>query len=148
MQELAALFREKVQENTASYGDKLHFNPPLALQFSGVHEVMIKAAKKAIYAILNSADIIDEELLSAEVGAKGLINSRPLTYQSVNSQDLVPLTPNHLLQGHLGDRFVPETVDSTGFNPRRRWRRVQELVRHFCHRWLKEWLPSLNTEQK
>lgn len=90
MQELAALFREKVQENTASYGDKLHFNPPLALQFSGVHEVMIKAAKKAIYAILNSADIIDEELLSAEVGAKGLINSRPLTYQSVNSQDLVP----------------------------------------------------------
>ena len=109
---------------------------------------MIKAAKKAIYAILNSADIIDEELLSAEVGAKGLINSRPLTYQSVNSQDLVPLTPNHLLQGYLGDRFVPETVDSTGFNPRRRWRRVQELVRHFCHRWLKEWLPSLNTEQK
>lgn len=109
---------------------------------------MIKAAKKAICAILNSADIIDEELLSAEVGAKGLINSRLLTYQSVNSQDLVPLTHNHLLQGHLGDRFVPETVDSTGFNPRRRWRRVQELVRHFCHRWLKEWLPSLNTEQK
>ena len=29
---------------------------------------MIKAAKKAIYAILSSADITDEELLSAIVG--------------------------------------------------------------------------------
>lgn len=41
---------------------------------------MIKAAKKAIYAILGSADITDEELLSAVVGAEGLINPRPLTY--------------------------------------------------------------------
>lgn len=31
---------------------------------------MIKAAKKAIYAILNSTDITDEELLSAVVGAE------------------------------------------------------------------------------
>ena len=109
---------------------------------------MIQAAKEAIYAILNSADITDEKLLSAEVGAEGLISSRRLTYQSVNPQDPVRLTPNHLLQGQLGGRFVPDTVDSTGFNPRRSWRRVQELVRHFCHRWLREWLPSLNTAQK
>ena len=109
---------------------------------------MIQAAKEAIYAILNSADIMDEKLLSAEVGAEGLISSRRLTCQSVNPQDPVPLTPNHLLQGQLGGRFVPDTVDSTGFNRRRSWRRVQELVRHFCHRWLREWLPSLNTGQK
>ena len=52
---------------------------------------MIKAAKKAIYAILSSADITDEELLSAIVGAEGLINSQPLTYQSADRPDLVPL---------------------------------------------------------
>ena len=33
---------------------------------------MIKAAKKAIYATLSSADVTDEELRSAVVGAKGL----------------------------------------------------------------------------
>lgn len=120
LQELAALDREKIQENTANYGVKWHFNPPLAPHFSGVHKVTIKATKKAIYAILNSADITDEELLSAVVGAEGLINSRPLTYQSVNPQDPVPLAPNHFLQGQLGGRFVPDAVDSTGFNPSRR----------------------------
>ena len=94
---------------------------------------MIKAAKEAIYAILSSADVTDEELLSAVVGAEGLIYSRPLTYQSVNPQDPVPLTLNHL-HGQLGGRFAPDTVDSTAFNPRRSWRRVLELVRHFWHR--------------
>lgn len=148
LEKLAGLDGEKIQEKTACYGIKWHFNPPLAPHFSGVHEVMIKAAKRAIYAILSSADVTDEEFLSAVVGAEGLINSRPLTYQSVNPQDPVPLTPNHFLHGQLGGRFAPDAVDSTVFNPRRRWRRVQELVRHFWHRWLREWLPSLNARKK
>ena len=96
--------------------------------------MMIKAAKKAIYAILSSTDVTDEELLSAVVGAECLINSRPLTYQSLNPQDIVPPIHNHFLHGQLGGRFPPVTVDSTAFNLRRRWRRVQELVRHFWHR--------------
>ena len=29
-----------------------------------------------------------------------------------------------------------------------RWRRVQELVRHFWHRWLREWIPSLSGRKK
>ena len=122
--------------------------PLLPQHFSGVHEVMIKAAKKAIYAILNSADITDEELLSAVVGAEGLINSRPLTYQSSSPTDLTPLTPNHFLHGQLGGRFAPDSVDTEPFNPRKRWRRVQELVRHFWHRWLHEWIPSLSVRKK
>lgn len=28
------------------------------------------------------------------------------------------------------------------------WRRIQELIRHFWNRWLKEWLPSLQTLKK
>ena len=65
-------------------GNPKWHHPPFAPHFSGVHEVMIKAAKKAIYAILGCAGITDEEPLSAVVGAEGLINSRPLTYQSVS----------------------------------------------------------------
>ena len=148
LKELEALDHKKIQDATTSHGVKWHFNPPLASHFSGVHEIMIKAAKKAIYAILGSADITDEELLSAVVGAKGLINCRPLTYQSSDPADLTPLTPNHFLHGQLGGRFAPDSVDSEAFNPRKRWRRVQELERHFWHRWLQEWIPSLSARKK
>ena len=81
---------------------------------------MINTAKKAIYAILDFAEITDEKLLSAVVGAEGLINSRSLTYQSSDPADLTPLTPNHFLHGQLGGRFAPDSVDSEAFNPRKR----------------------------
>ena len=120
----------------------------LAAHFSGVHEIMVKAAKKAIYAILGSADITDEELLSEVVCAEGLINSRPLTYQSSDPADLTPLTPNHFLHGQLGGRFAPDSVDNEAFNPRKRWRCVQELVHQFWRRWLQEWISSLSARKK
>ena len=109
---------------------------------------MIKAAKKAIYGILGNADVTDEELMTAFTGAEGLINSRPLTYQSANPADDGPLTPNHFLHGQIGGKFAPESVDETDFYLRKSWRRVQEIIRHFCNRWIREWLPNLNARKK
>ena len=82
---------------------------------------MVKAAKKAIKNILGNADINDKELATAFVGAEGLINSRPLTYQSSYPADDVPLTPNHFLYGKLGGTFAPDSVDETQFNLKKRW---------------------------
>ena len=150
--ELKLLVREldenKIYQSIANKGVTWHFNPPLAPHFGGVHETMIKSAKKAIKAILGKADINDEELTTAMIGAEGLINSRPLTYQSANPADDVPLTPNHFLHGQIGGHFAPTSCDETDFNLRKRWRRIQELVRHFWSRWMREWLPGLNARQK
>ena len=145
---LKHLDRDKIVNSTANQGIKWKFNPPLAPHFGGVHESLIKSAKRAIYAILQSADITDEELLSAFVGAEGLMNSRPLTYQSSNPNDEEVLTPNHFLFGQIGGVFAPESVDETIFSPRKRWRRVQELVKHFWKRWLREYLPTLGSRKK
>lgn len=136
----------KVQDSSAHEGVMWHFNPPIGPHFGGVHEIMIKAAKKAIRAVLGDADITDEQLLTAIVGAEGLINSRPLTYQSANSDDVIPLTPNHFLHGQIGGQFAPELDRLTSL--RSRWRRVQDLIAHFWTRWLREWLPSLQPRSK
>ena len=94
---ISQLDQEKIKESIANKGIDWHFNPPLAPHFGGIHESMIKSAKRAISAILGNADITDEELMTAIIGAEGLINSRPLTYQSTDPADDVPLTPNHFL---------------------------------------------------
>ena len=138
----------KVQASITNRGIKWIFNPPYAPHFGGVFEIMIKSAKRAIVAILNNADVKDEELMIAFSGAEALINSRPLTYQSANVKDNVPITPNHFLHGQIGGQFAPEVVDEVAYDPKKRWRRVQELVRHFWHRWLREWIPSLSPRQK
>ena len=84
---------------------------------------------------MTSADISD---ITVCTGAESLINSRPLTYQSANVDDCTPLTPNHFLFGQVGGQFAPDSV----------WRRVQELVKHFWKRWLREFLPMLAGRKK
>ena len=92
----------KLNESLINQGVKWTFNPPYAPHFGGVFfETMIKAAKRAILAILGNADVNDEELMTAFTEAESLVNSRPLTYQSANPEDDTPLTPNHFLQGQM-----------------------------------------------
>ena len=109
---------------------------------------MIKAAKRAIFAVLSSSNVTDEELITVCAGAESLLNSRPLTYQTADPRDDVPLTPNHFLHGQLGGQFAPETVDTTAYNLRRRWRKVQELISRVWTRWIREYLPMMNTRPK
>ena len=87
--------------------------------------------------------------MTAFTGVEALINFRPLTYQSPNPSDNVPLTPNHFLHGQIGGQFAPESVDDNkNLNIKKRWRRIQGLVKHFWRRWMREWLPNLNSRKK
>ena len=117
---------------------KWHFNPPAAPHFGGIYEAMIKAAKRAIYAVLGNGNIRDEELITVITGVESLLNSRPLTYQSSDPKDVLP----------LGGILAPESVDYTSFNLRNRWRRVQQLLDQVWSRWLKEYIPTLNKRPK
>ena len=78
--------------------------------------MMIKVAKRAVTALLGNADVTDEELVTAFTGAEALLNSRPLTYQSANPEDDIPLTANHFLIGQIGSQFAPASVDNTSFS--------------------------------
>ena len=89
------LDQNRIIKSAANRGIKWHFNPPLSPHFGGAHEIMIKAAKRALKAILTDANVSDEELMNAITGAESLLNSRPLTYQTANADNDVPLTPNH-----------------------------------------------------
>ena len=89
---------------------------------------MVKAAKKSIYAVVGERDVNDEELITVFTGVESLLNSRPLTYQSSDPRDDVPLTPNHILHGQIGERFAPESVETTPLHPRQRWRKVQYII--------------------
>ena len=104
---------KKIQSCFANHRIIWFFIPPLAAHFGGVHEAMIKSAKIALRAKLQSADITDEELQSVFIGAEALFNSRPLIHKSADPTDDVPLTPNHFLVGQLGGAHAPDVIDIT-----------------------------------
>ena len=59
--------KDKIQRLTTHKGIKWKFNPPGGSHFGGVHEIMFEAAKKAIYAVLRSSDVTDEELITPTI---------------------------------------------------------------------------------
>ena len=147
--ELQALVRlidfAKVQEKTAHKAVNWHFNPPYEPHSGGIFEIMIKSSKRAMKSQLQDASVTDEELLTVIVITEGILNSRPITYQSANSADLTPLTPNHFLHGRAGEGIA---ISSAGKPTMRRWRRLQEIVNGFWQRWMKELIPSLAGRKK
>ena len=56
--------QEEIKQTTTNKRVQWSFNPPAAPHFGGVHEIMVKAAKKAIKNILENEDINDEELVN------------------------------------------------------------------------------------
>jgi len=144
------------------FGDFVPRDPAFARGFSGrsailkiVEEkalgtrlILITAAMQAMFHLMNRTDLTVKELMTAIVGAEGLLNSRPITYQSSNVDDEEPLTPNHFLFNQVGGQFAPDSVDTEPFNPRVRWWHIIEVVHHFWKRWLREWLPSLSPRKK
>ena len=109
---------------------------------------MIKAAKRAIYAVLKEADVDDEELQTVFTGTESPLNSRPLTTVSGDVNDELVLTPNHFLIGNMDGELAPDTVDTRAGNVRKRWRRVQELIRRVWSRWMREYLTSIGSRHK
>ena len=91
--------QENIQRLTSNKGIDWQFNSPEAPHFGGVFERMIKAAKRAIYAVLKEADVDDEELQTMFTGTESLLNSRPLTIVSGDVNDELVLTPNYFLNG-------------------------------------------------
>ena len=90
----------------------------------------------------------DEELIPEFAGVESLLNSRPLTYQSSDPRDDVPLTPNHFLHGQMRGQFAPESVETTPLHLCQRWRKVQDNISRVWRRWLKECIPALDNRPK
>jgi len=60
---------------------------------------MIKSAKRCLRKTIGRARVTYDELLTAIMEVEGILNSRPLSYVSIEDFE-EPFTPSHLLIGH------------------------------------------------
>lgn len=150
--EIAELVQQFDQQQINNFAETngfiWHFSPPLSPHFGGVFESMVKAAKRAIRAILKNEEVTDIELITILNRAEDVINSRPLTYQSDDPNEHLPLTPNHFLHGRMDGNVFPPNSAQESHNPRKRWRHVEYLMDQFWKRWRKEYLPELGPRSK
>ncbi|XP_058456413.1 uncharacterized protein LOC131433824 [Malaya genurostris] len=126
-----------------------NFNPPSAPHMGGVWERLVRSVKAALTVFDDGRSLTDEVLLTTIAEAEDLINSRPLTYVSLEPELEEALTPNHFIRG-VGainaECFIPPTCEAEAL--RDRYKRSQRLADKLWIRWVSEYLPSINRRTK
>ena len=127
-------------------------NPPSSSHMGGVWERQIRSTRAILTVLLKNhgRSLNDESLNTLMVETEAIINSRPLTIETlgdVNSQQ--PLAPINLLTMKSNVVSPPpgEFIASDVYS-KRRWRRVQHIANEFWNRWRKEYLQHLQNRQK
>lgn len=127
-------------------------NVPSASHMGGVWERQIRSVRNVLSSLLqtNGSQLNHEALETFMCEAEAIVNSRPLTIDSLNDPtSLNPLTPNHLLTMKTKVLLPPPGVfEAPDKYCRKRWRRIQHLANEFWIRWKKEYLFNLQQGQK
>ena len=113
----------------------------------GALERQIRTTSKIMSSTARQQVLDDEGLVTLMCNVEAIINGRPLTIVSDDARDLKPLTPNDLLLLRNGTDITTLT-DKTDSYCKRRWRQVQYLSNVFWQRWVREYLPLLQTRNK
>ena len=128
-------------------GIRWQFNPPAASHMGGAWERQIRTVRKVLGSVVREQVMDDEGLTTVMCLVEGIVNGRPLTPVSDDSEDLEALTPSHLLT--LPRRLVlPPGKFAREDIYRSRLKQIQYLADLFWRRWTREYLPSLQGRQK
>ncbi|XP_065917809.1 uncharacterized protein [Dysidea avara] len=144
--ELHNLFTSKTLATALEHqGVEWKFIPKKAPWFGGYWERLIGVTKSCLKKVLGRAYITLTTLQTMVVEIEAVLNDRPLTYVSDDSQDPAPLTPSHLLYGrhitrvpyeHVTDIQDGDYGDRSDMNKRARV--FAHLLEHFRSRWRQE----------
>lgn len=127
-------------------------NPPAASHMGGVWERQIRSARAILSSLLKThgRSLDDESLRTLMTETEAVVNSRPLTVETINDVNSpLALSPSNLLT--MKSNVVmppPGNFEKADLYSRKRWRRVQHIANEFWSRWRKEFLSSLQPRSK
>ncbi|MBM6549254.1 DUF1759 domain-containing protein [Streptococcus dysgalactiae subsp. equisimilis] len=136
----------KINRRMASRGIQWHFNPPASSHRGGIWERVIRSVRRILFSVAAEQITNDETLSTYFVEVERILNNRPIVPLLTSDKDSIALTPNDLLllrdnEGIPVDASVSDTYS-------RRWKQVNYLAEVFWRRWIREYLPTLQTRQK
>lgn len=145
---LTALNHGKIQRAFLQDGIEWRFNTPSASHQGGVWERLIRSVKSVLASVLKQQTLDDEALQTVFCEVEAILNDRPITRASDDSNDLEALTPNHILLLKGKPIMPPGLFDRNDLYVRKRWKQIQYMAELFWKRWILEYLPLMQQRQK
>ncbi|XP_070070197.1 uncharacterized protein [Drosophila takahashii] len=124
------------------------FNPPGSPHMGGCWERMVRSTKSILTEILSNAGLREEVLRAALADVECTLNSRPLIYIPLESQNSEALTPNHFMVGNSSGLRERGSMEANGLGLAKHFRIAGQLADCFWKRWIREYLPTLTRRTK
>ena len=127
------------------------FQPARTLHFGGAHEALVKSSKRALYRALENEKKswrfpTEDTPRTVLFKVAGRLNSRPLTYVSLDPADFRPICPNDFLnKPPMADVPAGSYEDA---DPHECYRYVQRTFNIFWDQWKAVYFRSLVTRKK
>lgn len=125
------------------------FNPPSTPHMGGSWERLIRSVKIALNTLSTSKNPSEETFQTILIEVEAMVNSRPLTYVPLVTENEEALTPNHFLMlsssGTVQPAKQPVDISKT---LRTNWGHVQEALDRMWKRWIREYLPTISRRTK
>ena len=134
---LANLNSSLVTEEMIDRGINWNFTPPGGSYFGGPYERLVGSSKRTLLAVLGGRSVNDEVLHTVMKEVASLLNGRPITRVSTDSNEPKPLTPNLGCHHPLVSPNVETAFDGLS---RRHWQQSQFIIDQF---WMREYVPEL-----
>lgn len=125
-----------------------NFIPPRAPHFGGIWEAAVKITKRHLYTVTQGRVLTFEEYSTLLTEIEAILNSRPLTPLSNDSNDLDVLTQSHFLVGDSLVQPVENNYLETSENRLSRWKHLRKVRQQFWNRWQSEYLQELQKRNK
>lgn len=109
---------------------------------------MVQSVKTTLKKINLPKNPSDEMLLTMLAEACNIVNSRPLTYISVDDDSCEAITPNHLLVGSSAGNKPMGTSINDGDQLRKNWKYVEWFANQFWKRFRLKYLPEICNRDK
>jgi hypothetical protein len=143
---VSELDQNHINDSLLSRGIQWHFQPPSASHRGGVWERIIRSCRRLLNVLCNEQVLTDETLSTFMVEVERILNNRPIVSVSSDSRDIETLTPNHLIM--LKTNSGIDIADGFAICYRKCYHQANYLAGIFWHRWLREYVPTLQLRQK
>ncbi|XP_062535270.1 uncharacterized protein LOC134204460 [Armigeres subalbatus] len=142
--EVSAVNRELAGTFT-NHDTQWRFNPPAAPHMGGAWERLVRTVKSTLETISVSRTPNEETFQTLLTEVEGIINSRPLTFVPLETEDDEALTPNHFLMLSSSGVVQPTQLplDDSGRKLRTNWDQIRSQLDEFWTKWIKGYLPMI-----
>ncbi|XP_057335449.1 uncharacterized protein LOC130674197 [Microplitis mediator] len=141
--------QEKIQGYLTTKGIQWHFIPPQAPHVGGLWEAAVKSFKRLLQHVAGHEMLFTyEQFNTLVIEIEAILNSRPLTPISSDSNDPLVLTPGHFLIGDSLTNLRGHDFTDIPTNRLSTWEHIQKVKQDFWKRWSLEYLNELTRRTK